>query len=265
LSPKGNEKSNPHAPVSGRPEGIGEPACYNVSGFLQMSFQVGTRIGSYQITERIGAGGMGEVFRARDTKLNRDIAVKVLPASFARDAAGVERFRREAQVLASLNHPNIASIYGLEEANGDLALALELVDGEGLAERLNRGPIPVDEAVVLARQIADGLEAAHEKGVVHRDLKPANIKLTRNGTTKILDFGLAKAQEGETASNESGLSQSPTRAGHMTEPGVILGTVAYMSPEQARGKEVDKRADIWAFGVVLFEMLTAVDFSRVKR
>ncbi len=221
-----------------------------------MSFQVGTRVGSYQITARIGAGGMGEVYRARDTKLNRDIAIKVLPAAFARDADGVARFRREAQVLASLNHPNIASIYGLEETNGDLALALELVEGEDLAERLTRGPVPIDEALAIAKQIADGLEAAHEKGVIHRDLKPANIKVTKNGMTKILDFGLAKAYEGDTTSNESGVSQSPTMARHMTEAGVILGTAAYMSPEQARGKTVDKRADIWAFGVVLFEMLT---------
>ncbi len=196
------------------------------------------------------------MYRARDTKLNRDVAIKVLPAFFAKDVDGVARFRREAQVLASLNHPNIASIYGLEETNGDLALALELVDGEDLAERLKRGPIPLDEAIAIAKQIADGLESAHEKGVIHRDLKPANIKITKNGTTKILDFGLAKAYEGDTISNESGVSQSPTMARHMTEAGMILGTAAYMSPEQARGKPVDKRADIWAFGVVLFEMLT---------
>jgi serine/threonine-protein kinase len=200
---------------------------------------------------------MGEVFRARDTKLNRDVAIKVLPSAFAQDAERVARFRREAQVLASLNHPNIAAIHGLEEGDGVLALALELVEGEELAERLTRGAIPVDEAVAIAKQIAEGLEAAHEKGIVHRDLKPANLKLTKDGTVKILDFGLAKAYGGEAeAAGSEGLSQSPTMSRQMTEAGVIFGTAAYMSPEQARGGTVDKRADIWAFGVVLFEMLT---------
>lgn len=221
-----------------------------------MSIPIRTRIGPYEITERIGAGGMGEVYRARDTKLNRDAAIKVLPAAFAKDADGVARFRREAQLLASLNHPNIASIYGLEETNGELALALELVDGEDLAERLKRGLVPLEESLAIARQIVDGLEAAHEKGVVHRDLKPANIKITKSGVTKILDFGLAKAYEGDATSAERDVSQSPTMARHSTEAGMILGTAAYMSPEQARGKPVDKRADIWAFGVVLYEMLT---------
>jgi serine/threonine protein kinase/Tol biopolymer transport system component len=199
---------------------------------------------------------MGEVFRARDTKLNRDVAIKVLPAAFAEDRERVARFRREAQLVASLNHPNIAAIYGLEEANGMVALALELVDGEDLQARLARGPIPLDEAIAIARQIAEGLEAAHERGIVHRDLKPANVKLTKDGAVKILDFGLAKAYEGEPGSHDSGLSQSPTMSRHMTEAGMILGTAAYMSPEQARGRAVDKRADIWSFGVVLYEMLT---------
>ncbi len=200
---------------------------------------------------------MGEVFRARDTKLHRDVAIKVLPAAFAQDAERVARFRREAQVLASLNHPNIAAIHGLEESEGVVALALELVEGEELAERLKRGAIPVDEAVAIAKQIAEGLEAAHEKGVVHRDLKPANLKLTKDGTVKILDFGLAKAYRGEAeAAAGGGLSQSPTMSRQMTEAGVIFGTAAYMSPEQARGGTVDRRADIWAYGVVLFEMLT---------
>ena len=198
---------------------------------------------------------MGEVFRARDTKLNRDVAIKVLPAAFAQDSERVARFRREAQVLASLNHPHIAAIHGLEESDGVVALALELVEGEDLAERLTRGAIPVDEAIAIAKQIAEGLEAAHEKGIVHRDLKPANIKLTRDGTVKILDFGLAKAYEGE-PTTDGAISQSPTMSRQMTEAGVIFGTAAYMSPEQARGAMVDKRADIWAFGVVLFEMLT---------
>ncbi len=222
-----------------------------------MTLAPGTRLGPYEIASPLGAGGMGEVFRARDTKLNRDVAIKVLPAAFAQDSERVARFRREAQVLASLNHPNIAAIHGLEESEGVLALALELVEGEDLAERLTRGAIPVDEAVAIAKQIAEGLEAAHEKGIVHRDLKFANLKLTKDGTVKILDFGLAKAYGGEAeAAGSKGLSQSPTMSRQMTEAGVIFGTAAYMSPEQARGGTVDKRADIWAFGVVLFEMLT---------
>ena len=221
-----------------------------------LSLSPGSRLGPYEIRGSIGAGGMGEVFRARDTKLNRDVAIKVLPAAFAQDHKRVARFRREAQVVASLNHPNIAAIHGLEEAEGAVALALELVEGEDLAERLKRGAIPVDEAIAIARQIAEGLEAAHEKGVIHRDLKPANIKLTRDGLVKILDFGLAKAYAGEAAAANSELTNSPTLAREMTDAGIILGTAAYMSPEQARGKPVDKRADIWSFGVVVYEMLT---------
>jgi Tol biopolymer transport system component len=199
---------------------------------------------------------MGEVYRAHDTKLHRDAAIKVLPTAFAQEEGGVARLRREAQVLASLNHPHVASIYGLEETNGALALALELVEGEDLAQRLARGPIPVEEATSYARQLIDGLEAAHEKGIVHRDLKPANIKITRDGVVKILDFGLAKAYEGDAVLSGSGPSQSPTMAHQGTEAGVILGSAAYMSPEQARGKPLDKRTDIWAFGVVLYEMLS---------
>ncbi|HKC23311.1 MAG TPA: serine/threonine-protein kinase, partial [Thermoanaerobaculia bacterium] len=221
-----------------------------------MSLGAGSRLGSYEIGTRIGAGGMGEVFRARDTRLNRDVAIKVLPASVVEDRDRVARFRREAQLVASLNHPNVAAIYGLEETNGTVALALELVDGEDLAQRLARGPIPVDEAIAIARQIAEGLEAAHERGIVHRDLKPANVKVTPDGAVKILDFGLAKARESDPAASNSGLSQSPTMSRHMTEAGMILGTAAYMSPEQARGKLVDKRSDVWSFGVVLHEMLT---------
>jgi serine/threonine-protein kinase len=214
----------------------------------------GTRLGPYEITARLGAGGMGEVFRARDTKLNREVAIKVLPAELAQDRERVARFRREAQVLASLNHPNIAAIYGLEESGVVVALALELVEGEDLAERLKRGAIPVDEALGIAKQIAEGLEEAHEKGIVHRDLKPANVKVTKDGVVKVLDFGLAKAYESDMA--EGAVSQSPTMSRHMTQAGIILGTAAYMSPEQARGKPVDKRSDIWAFGVVLYEMLS---------
>jgi eukaryotic-like serine/threonine-protein kinase len=221
-----------------------------------MSLSPGSRLGPYVIAVPIGAGGMGEVFRARDTRLNRDVAIKVLPTAVVEDKERVARFRREAQLVASLNHPNVAAIYGLEETNGTVALALELVDGEDLAERLAKGAMPVEEAIGVARQIAEGLEAAHERGIVHRDLKPANVKLTKDGTVKILDFGLAKAYEGDTTSSDSGLSQSPTMSRHMTEAGMILGTAAYMSPEQARGRAVDKRADVWSFGVVLHEMLT---------
>jgi serine/threonine-protein kinase len=217
---------------------------------------IGSRLGSYEVTSRLGAGGMGEVYRAHDTRLNRDAAIKVMPADVVEDKERVARFRREAQLVAALNHPNVAAIYGLEESNGTVALALELVDGEDLTQRLSHSAIPVDEAIGIAKQIAEGLEAAHERGIVHRDLKPANVKVTRDGTVKILDFGLAKAFEGEAASGESGLSQSPTMSRHMTEAGMILGTAAYMSPEQARGRVVDKRTDVWAFGVVLHEMLT---------
>jgi eukaryotic-like serine/threonine-protein kinase len=222
-----------------------------------MTFASGSRLGPYEITGTLGAGGMGEVFRARDTKLNRDLAIKVLPAVFAQSVERVARFRREAQLLAALNHPNIAAIYGLEESDGVVALALELVEGEDLAQRLERGAIAVDDAIAIAGQIALGLEAAHEKGIVHRDLKPANVKVTADGTVKLLDFGLAKAYEGDVAvSGSSDAANSPTMSRHATEAGMILGTAAYMSPEQARGRPVDKRADIWSFGVVLFELLS---------
>jgi len=200
---------------------------------------------------------MGEVYRARDTKLGREVALKVLPEAFTSDSDRLDRFEREAKVLASLNHPHIAHIYGLEEADGQKALVLELVDGPTLADRIARGPIPLDEALPLAKQIAEALEAAHEQGIVHRDLKPANVKVKPDGTVKVLDFGLAKAYEGDPNSGASAdLSQSPTLANTGTQAGVILGTAAYMSPEQARGKAVDRRADIWAFGCVLYEMLT---------
>ena len=228
-----------------------------------MSCPPGTRLGPYHVTAAIGAGGMGEVYRARDTTLNRDVAIKVLPAAMATDTERLARFKREAQVLASLNHPSIAHVHGFEAAtlpDGSTAhfLAMEMVEGEDLAERLKRGAIPVDEALALAKQIAEGLEEAHEHGIIHRDLKPANIKVTPDGKVKLLDFGLAKALEGDASDSaaNSQLSHSPTMSRHMTEAGMIMGTAAYMSPEQARGKTVDKRADIWAFGVVLFEMLT---------
>ena len=231
-----------------------------------MSLTPGVAFGPYEITAPLGEGGMGEVYRARDTKLNRDVAIKILPDAFARDTDRVARFTREAQTLASLNHPNIAQIYGvLEEPASPLdaaphvhALVMELVEGEDLSQRIARGAIPLDEALPIARQIADALEAAHEQGVVHRDLKPANIKVRDDGTVKVLDFGLARAAD------RSGMStpdqaNSPTMVSPaMTATGMIIGTAAYMSPEQAKGKTVDKRADIWAFGVVLHEMLTGV-------
>ena len=199
---------------------------------------------------------MGEVYRASDTKLKRDVAVKILPSSVALDRERLARFQREAEVLASLNHPNIAHLYGLEESDGVRALIMELVEGPTLADRIGRGPLDSDEALVIARQIADGLEAAHEQNIVHRDLKPANVALRPDGTVKVLDFGLAKAVE-PLAGAASNIARSPTiTSPAMTELGVILGTAAYMSPEQARGKAADRRADIWAFGCVLYEMLT---------
>ena len=224
-----------------------------------MSLAPGNKLGAYEILSPLGAGGMGEVYRARDTKLGRDVAIKILPAEVADDDERLARFKREAQVLASLNHPHIAAIHGLEQDGDRPFLVLELVKGETLAERMSRGPLSVEEAVALAHQVAEALEHAHEKGIVHRDLKPANIMITPAGNVKVLDFGLAKAFAGDGAEGKSAeLSQSPTLSRH-TAAGVILGTAAYMSPEQARGKTVDKRADIWAFGVVLFEMLTGRD------
>ena len=255
---------------------------------------IGTTLAHYRITAALGAGGMGEVWRATDEKLGRDVALKVLPADFAADPERLARFEREAKVLASLNHPNIAHLYGLENVNTQMAagtaapqgpqaddeglvghasrvpsgdsspkpqapspttfLVMELVEGEDLSERIARGAIPIDEAIPIALQIAEALEAAHEQGIVHRDLKPANIKLTEDSVVKVLDFGLAKVWETETGDCSSSLSPTLTR--HATVEGVILGTAAYMSPEQARGKKVDRRADIWAFGVVLWEMLS---------
>ena len=219
-----------------------------------MSLQPSTRLGPYEIISALGAGGMGEVYRARDTKLGREVAIKVLPDAFAHDAERMARFEREAQVLASLNHPNIAAIYGLEESSDVRALVMELVEGPTLADRIAQGPLPLDEALGLAKQIAEGLEYAHERGIVHRDLKPANIKVTPDRTAKLLDFGLAKAVEEPVA--VSNPSVSPTLTMQSTRAGIILGTAAYMAPEQARGAFVDKRADVWAFGVVLYEMLT---------
>jgi Tol biopolymer transport system component len=218
--------------------------------------RTGQMLGPYTISAQIGEGGMGEVYRARDTKLNRDVALKILPSAFAVDPDRLARFKREAHVLAALNHPHIAAIYGFEESTGVQALVLELVEGPTLADRLARGPIPLDEVLPIAAQIAQALEAAHEQGIIHRDLKPANIKLRPDGAVKVLDFGLAKALE-PAAGMAAGMTASPTLTTPvMTALGVVLGTAAYMSPEQARGKPLDKRTDIWSFGCVLYEMLT---------
>jgi eukaryotic-like serine/threonine-protein kinase len=219
-----------------------------------MAILPGTRLGPYDVLSAIGAGGMGEVYRARDSKLGRDVALKVLPTAFAADSERMARFEREARLLAALNHPHIAAIYGLEESSGTPALVMELVEGPTLAERIAAGPLPLDEALPIAREIAEALEYAHERGVIHRDLKPANIKVKLDGTVKVLDFGLAKALTEDPATVD--MSNSPTLSMGATMQGVILGTAAYMSPEQAKAKPADRRVDIWAFGVVLFEMLT---------
>jgi eukaryotic-like serine/threonine-protein kinase len=220
-----------------------------------MAIASGTKLGSYQVSGAIGAGGMGEVYQAHDTKLGRDVAIKVLPEVFAHDPDRLSRFQQEAKMLAALNHPNIATIYGLEQSGATSYLVMELVPGETLADRLKQsGPIAVDEVLTIARQIAEALEAAHEKGIVHRDLKPANVKLTPEGKIKVLDFGLAKAFAADASSED--FANSPTLSRAATMQGVILGTAAYMSPEQARGRAVDKRTDIWAYGVVLYEILT---------
>src|SRR5438876_1223862 len=240
-----------------------------------MTLAAGTKLGPYEILAPLGAGGMGEVYRAHDTKLGRDVALKVLPEAFAKDCERMARFQREAQMLASLNHPNIASIYGLEESGGVRALVMELVEGPTLAERIatrargdsggtglappakaqQAAPLPLDEALGIAKQIAEALEAAHERGIIHRDLKPANIKVTEGGTVKVLDFGLAKAFHPQDSASNLNETNSPTLSIADTQAGVILGTAAYMSPEQARGKNVDRRADIWACGCVLYELL----------
>jgi len=227
-----------------------------------MALEPGTRLGTYEISAALGAGGMGEVYRARDTRLQRDVALKILPDVFASDPERLARFEREAQILASLNHPHIAAIYGLDEfriggsSEPIRALVLELIEGETLADRIARGPLPFDEGVTIALQIAEALEAAHEQGIVHRDLKPANIKVRPDGTVKVLDFGLAKAMA-PVAAMSPGVSMSPTiTTPAMTQMGVMMGTAAYMSPEQAKGREADKRSDVWAFGAVLYEMLT---------
>src|SRR5438309_2106889 len=220
-----------------------------------MALATGTKLGAYEITGAIGAGGMGEVYKAHDTKLGRDVAIKILPEAFAHDADRLSRFQREAKMLASLNHPNIATIHGLEQSNGTNYLVMELVSGETLAERIKReGAVPVEEALKICAQVTEALEAAHEKGIIHRDLKPANVKITPEGTVKVLDFGLAKVAIGDGSGTD--LTAAPTVTLGGTREGLIVGTAAYMSPEQARGQAVDKRTDIWALGCVLYEMLT---------
>ena len=226
-----------------------------------MSLASGTRLGPYEITAQIGAGGMGEVYRATDRNLGRQVAIKVLPDAIAQDPERVARFEREARTLATLNHPNIAIVHGFEKSDGLRALVMELVEGPTLADRIAQGPIPLDEALPIAKQIAEALEAAHEHGIIHRDLKPANIKLRPDGTVKVLDFGLAKALAPEPGSAAAvDLSQSPTitSPAMMSGVGMILGTAAYMAPEQAKGRAADKRSDVWAFGAVLYEMLSGV-------
>ncbi|HSG00152.1 MAG TPA: protein kinase, partial [Vicinamibacterales bacterium] len=222
-----------------------------------MSLQPGTRLGSYEVTAAIGQGGMGEVYQARDTALNRDVAIKVLPAALADDPDRLARFQREAESLAALNHPNIATVHGLERSGETPAIVMELVDGQTLADRLRTGPLPLEEALAIARQVADALGAAHSRGIVHRDLKPANIKVKPNGTVKVLDFGLAKALDPSATGDGTHAASSPTvTSPALTQMGLILGTAAYMSPEQAKGRTVDTRADIWAFGCVVYEMLS---------
>src|SRR5262245_41465922 len=221
-----------------------------------MSLAPGTRLGPYEVLSLLGAGGMGEVYRARDSRLGREVAIKALPEDLARDPERLARFEREARLLASLNHPNIGAIYGLEEVDGSRYLVLEFVEGDTLASRLDRGPLSVDETLQVCREIAAGVEAAHEGGVVHRDLKPRNVMLSPTGVVNVLDFGLAKA-DAESRGGGSGsiLSASPTMTYAATQAGMVLGTAAYMSPEQARGKHVDRRTDIWSFGCILFECL----------
>ena len=221
-----------------------------------MALEIGSRLGHYDVTALIGEGGMGQVYQATDTKLNRQVALKILPEAFASDPDRLARFQREAQVLASLNHPGIAAIYGLEEADDTRALVLELVEGPTLADRIAQGPIPLDEALPIAKQIAEALEAAHEAGVIHRDLKPANVKVKDDGTVKVLDFGLAKAFQPDASDASQSMSPTISLTAAATQMGMVIGTAAYMAPEQAKGKPVDKRADVWAFGAVFYEMLS---------
>ncbi|HEX9710109.1 MAG TPA: serine/threonine-protein kinase, partial [Candidatus Thermoplasmatota archaeon] len=217
-----------------------------------MSLAPGLRVGPFDVVSRLGAGGMGEVYRARDARLGRDVALKTLPGALVQNAESRARLEREARLLASLSHPNVASLFGIEDSDGTPVLVMELVPGPTLAERLERGPLPVREALEIARQVAEGLEAAHRKGIIHRDLKPGNVKLTPEGRVKVLDFGLAKALSAAGAEDPQ---QTKTASGE-TGSGVVMGTAAYMSPEQARGEELDERTDVWSFGCLLYECLT---------
>src|ERR1700693_5867731 len=221
-----------------------------------MTIAIGRRLGPYEVLSPLGAGGMGEEYRARDGKLDRDVALKVLPEEFFEDKDRVVRFEREAKSLAALNYPGIAAVYSFEEISGRHILVMELVEGEGLDQKIVSGPLPLEESLLYAKQIAEALEAAHEKGIVHRDLKPANVKVTPEGRVKLLDFGLAKIFEGDPTGSSPSATRSPTLTARATAAGVILGTAAYMSPEQARGKSLDKRTDVWAFGCVLYELLS---------
>jgi eukaryotic-like serine/threonine-protein kinase len=223
---------------------------------------LGTTIGHYQITAKLGQGGMGEVYRATDTKLDREVAIKVLPPAFSQNKERLARFEREAKTLAQLNHPNIASVHGSDQEEGTTFLVMEHIDGEDLSVRLRQGALPIDDVIDICGQVAKGLEAAHAKGIIHRDLKPGNIKVTIEGQVKVLDFGLAKALEHESVIGEPVDDESPTLTDAFTQPGTILGTAAYMSPEQARGKAIDKRSDIWSFGCVLFECLSGKKTSQ---
>ncbi len=219
-----------------------------------MTLSTGAQLGPYEILSPLGAGGMGEVYLARDGKLDRQVAIKVLPEVLTRDKERVARFEREAKLLASLNHPNIASVYGFDESGGTRFLVLEYVDGETLGSHLNKGPVAVEDALEIVKQIAEALEAAHGQGVIHRDLKPANVMIRLDGTVKVLDFGLAKAMSEEPSGAAD--ANSPTITANYTRPGVVLGTAAYMSPEQARGRALDKRTDIWSLGIIMFECFT---------
>src|SRR5262245_56514174 len=221
-----------------------------------MGLAAGQRVGPYEVVDRLGAGGMGEVYRARDVRLQRNVALKILPEAVARDDDRLARFTREAQALAALNHSNIAAIYGIEDSGPVRAIAMELVEGEDLSLRMARGALSLDEALPIARQIAEALEAAHDAGIVHRDLKPANVMVRADGTVKVLDFGLAKVEPAATAGAAADTMDTPTfTSPQMTVAGVFLGTASYMAPEIVKGRPADKRADIWAYGVVLYEML----------